>query len=189
MTTETTTTAAPEAETAVINEAVVKPEPKAKTEAKKATARKPAARKAATSETSAAKATVKKAKDEGKSAFDTFFSSEKLKESREKLKDSVEKVSGVLKDVGYAQLGVCGKIYDELLSIYEARRAETNKQWSALIKRGEKVQKSMEKSQKSLEKRIKGFDLKEEIKGNIAKVKDGYKDAFDKVKSFGKKAA
>ncbi len=165
----------------------------AKAAPKKTTARKPAAKKVV-----AKKATA--AKKEAKKSFDSYFSTSTLKESREKLKESADKVSDLVKSVAYAQLGVYGKLYDEVSSRVEARRKQAPKQWNELIKRGEKVQKDLEKSQADIKERIQSIDVKAELKGGVdkvkesysegfEKVKDSYKETFEKVKGFAKKAA
>lgn len=157
---------------------------------------KPAAKKTATPKPALKKAVAKKplakkkiAAKDAKKSFDDYFSAAKLKESREKIIGSVDKFSDVMKNIAYAQLGICGKIYDEVSSIVDARRAKATKQWSVLIKRGEKIQKTLQKKQMDMKKRIKAVDVKADIKDGVGKVKDSYKEVYGKFKTFTKKAA
>jgi len=50
------------------------------------------------------------------------------------------KVSGTMKEVMYAQLGVYGKLYDEVNTRVSRVRKDAPKQWNELVKRGERVQ-------------------------------------------------
>jgi predicted DNA-binding WGR domain protein len=176
MSTETTTEA---------TEVVIETTEAAKPAAKKATTRKapvakPAAKKVATRKSAAKKAETKAPAKEAKKGFDALIPSVSLKASKEKIKESADKAQAIIKNVVYAQLGVYGKVYDEVSSRLESTVEEAPKQWGALVKRGEKVQKDFEKSQSS---------LKAKIKDGVEKVKEGYKDSLEKVKTFGKKAA
>lgn len=158
----------------------------AKMMAKKTSARKPAMKKPAIKKPLTGKKAVVK---DTKKSFDDYFSAASLKESRDKISESVDRFSGVIKSIAYFQLGVCGKIYDEVSSMVDVRRAKAAKQLSVLIKRGEKIQKTIQKKQKGFEKRIKAVDVRGEIKDGVGKVKASYKGAYGKFKSLAKKAA
>ena len=175
-----------------VTETVVAAEPK-KAPAKKATAKKTAAKKAAAKP--AAEPKVEKAE---KFDVKAYFSKEKLKESGEKLKESAEKAQDLAKEVVAANLGVYGKIYDEVSARIESGREEAPKQWDELVKRGRQLQSDMEKSQEELKTKIKDselaakikdIDLKGEIKGYADKVKEidlkgELKTYADKVKEI-----
>ncbi len=92
---------------------------------------------------------------------------------------------GAFRTAVYVQLGIYGKVYDELTSRFEATRKEAPKQWSALVNRGEKVRKDFEKSGEDLKSKFRDIDLKDGVK----KVKVSYRESLGKVKEFGKKAA
>lgn len=179
MSTETTTVAPEVAIESTEKSATKKATTRKAPAAKKVSARKPVAKKTAT------KASAK----EAKKGFESLIPSVSLKASKEKIKESADKAQALIKNVVYAQLGVYGKVYDEVSSRFEATVEEAPKQWDALVERGEKVQKDFEKSQSSLKAKIKKIDIKSDIKEGVEKVKEGYKDSLEKVKVFGKKAA
>ena len=102
---------------------------------------------------------------------------------------SMDKVSDTVKEVAFVQLGLCGKVYDEVNTRVSKARKDAPKQWSELVKRGERVQHDLEKAQKDLrkdlKKRVGKIDVKSDLEGRVAKVRK----AVNKLKNRVKKAA
>ncbi len=102
---------------------------------------------------------------------------------------SIDKVSDTVKEVAFVQLGLCGKVYDEVNTRVSKARKDAPKQWSELVKRGERVQHDLEKAQKDLrkdlKKRVGKIDVKGDLEGRVAKVRK----AVNKLKNRIKKAA
>ena len=63
---------------------------------------------------------------------------------------SIERVQDTMKEVAYVQLGIAGRVYDEFTARATKARKDAPKQWVALVKRGERVQKDLEKAGKEL---------------------------------------
>lgn len=110
---------------------------------------------------------------------------------------SFDKLGETVKEVAYAQLGIYGKVYDEVNSRVEKARKAAPKRWDTLVKRGEKVQRDFERAQKDLrsdfEKRQKDLradlqerfdDLQEkvDIEGQIEKVRDAVSKLTQRVR-------
>ena len=138
--------------------------------ARKAPARKTAARRTAASRPAAVKRAVRKP-------------------AARKQPISIDKVSDTVKEVSFVQLGICGKVYDEVNTRVSKARKDAPKQWSDLVKRGERVQRDLEKAQKDLgkdlKKRVGKIDVKGDLEDRVAKVRK----AVNKLKNRVKKAA
>ena len=102
---------------------------------------------------------------------------------------SIDKVSDTVKEVAFVQLGICGKVYDEVNTRMSKARKDAPKQWSELVKRGERVQRDLEQAQKDLskdlKKRVGKIDVRSDLEGRVAKVRK----AVNKLKNRVKKAA
>ena len=137
---------------------------------RKAPVRKTATRKTAASKPAAVKSAVRKP-------------------AARKQPISIDKVSDTVKEVAFVQLGICGKVYDEVNTRVSKARKDAPKQWSELVKRGERVQHDLEKAQKDLrkdlKKRVGNIDVKSDLEGRVAKVRK----AVNKLKNRVKKAA
>ena len=137
---------------------------------RKAPVRKTATRKTAASKPAAVKSAVRKP-------------------AARKQPISIDKVSDTVKEVAFVQLGICGKVYDEVNTRVSKARKDAPKQWSELVKRGERVQHDLEKAQKDLrkdlKKRVGKIDVKSDLDGRVAKVRK----AVNKLKNRVKKAA
>jgi hypothetical protein len=126
-----------------------------KTAARKTTTRKAAARKTATRSAPVAKR------------------ARKIEAAKPAL--SIEKVQGAVKEVAFVQLGIAGRVYDEFNSRVGKARKDAPKQWGALVKRGEQVQRDLEKARKELrrdlEARVDTTEVKNRIEQRIEKVR------------------
>ena len=67
----------------------------------------------------------------------------------------LKKASEAAKEVAYVQLGICGKVYDEVNTRVTRARKQAPKKWSDLVKRGERVQQDLDKVQKDLTKDLR----------------------------------
>lgn len=145
-----------------------------KTTARKTTARKPAARKAATRKAATRRAPAAR---RGR------------KPATRKPALSIEKVQGAVKEVAYVQLGIAGKVYDEFNARVGKARKDAPKQWTALVKRGEQVQRDLDKAGKELrrdiESRVDTTEVKARVEQRIATVRK----AVNKLRQRVRKAA
>ena len=66
-----------------------------------------------------------------------------------------EKLTATVKEVVFAQLGVYGRIYDEVNDRVTKARKDAPKQWNELVKRGERVQKDFSKARKDIPSEIR----------------------------------
>jgi len=107
---------------------------------KAAAASKPAARKTAAPKAAAPKRAYKR-----KAAA----------ASKAKPAISLKKASEAAKEVAFVQLGICGKVYDEVNTRVTKARKQAPKRWSDLVKRGERVQQDLDKVQKDLTKDLR----------------------------------
>jgi len=153
-------------------EAVVKPAPRRsaarKPAAAKASASKPAAAKPAKARVSAAKASASKP-------------------AARKPVVRKTKVAETVKEVAYVQLGICGKVYDELNTRVSKARKQAPKQWSDLVKRGERVQQELEKAQKGLgkdlRKRVGKIDVKSDLEQRVSTLRKAVTKLRNRVKT------
>lgn len=133
------------AEVANVVESTVKPAGRRRKAAPKA-ARKPAARRTAARKPAAAKA---------------------------KPRQTLKKASEAAKEVAFVQLGICGKVYDEVNSRVSKARKDAPKKWSELVRRGERVQRELDKAQKDLakdlRKRVNKIDIPAPIEEGVSK--------------------
>jgi chemotaxis protein histidine kinase CheA len=133
------------AEVANVVESTVKPAGRRRKAAPKA-ARKPAARRTAARKPAAAKA---------------------------KPRQALKKASEAAKEVAFVQLGICGKVYDEVNSRVSKARKDAPKKWSELVRRGERVQRELDKAQKDLSKdlrkRVNKIDIPAPIEEGVSK--------------------
>ena len=137
------------AEEANIIEETVQP---AVRRAKAAAASKPAARKTAAPKAAAPKRAYKR---KGAAA------------SKAKPAISLKKASEAAKEVAFVQLGICGKVYDEVNTRVTKARKQAPKRWSDLVKRGERVQQDLDKVQKDLRKRVNKLEIPAPIETRV----------------------
>lgn len=150
------------------------------------TTRKTAGRKPGVRKTASAKKEAPKAKESVQKLFKGFKA------------PSFEKLGDTAKEVAYAQLGVYGRVYDEVNDRVSQARKDAPKRWDALVKRGEKVQRDIEKAQKDLrsdiEKRQKelrddlkerfgDIDLKGDLEARVEKVREAVEKLTKRVRS------
>lgn len=99
---------------------------------------------------------------------------------------TIDKVGDTVKEVAFVQLGICGKVYDEVNTRVSKARKDAPKQWSELVKRGERVQKDLEKAQKDLgkdlKKRVGKLDVRADLEGRVAKVRKAVTKLTKRVK-------
>ena len=85
----------------------------------------------------------------------------------------LKKATEAAKEVAYVQLGLCGKVYDELNSRVTKARTQAPKKWSDLVKRGEQVQRDLDKVQKDLtsdlRKRVNRMDIPAPIETRVTR--------------------
>lgn len=133
------------AEVANVVESTVKPAGRRRKAAPKA-ARKPAARRTAARKPAGTKA---------------------------KPRQTLKKASEAAKEVAFVQLGICGKVYDEVNSRVSKARKDAPKKWSELVRRGERVQRELDKAQKDLakdlRKRVNKIDIPAPIEEGVSK--------------------
>ena len=103
--------------------------------------------------------------------------------------EMIDTMTDAVKEVVYAQLGVYGKVYDEVNSRVSQARKDAPKQWTNLVKRGERVQRDLTQAQKDLakdlKKRVQKLDVKSEIEHRV----DMVRNAMNKIKDRVKQAA
>ena len=101
-------------------------------------------------------------------------------------KANIARVSDSVKEVAYAQLGICGKFYDELNARVSRARKDAPKQWNELVRRGERVQQDFDKARddlrSDLKKRVKRIDVKTDFEERFEKVRDRVRKFTDRVK-------
>lgn len=142
--------------------------------AKAAAAGKPAARKSA-----AAKAAAPK----------RAYTRKATAASKAKPAISLKKASETAKEVAYVQLGICGKVYDEVNTRVTKARKVAPKKWSDLVKRGERVQQDLDKAQKDLTKDLRKRVNKLEIPAPIETRVTKFTKAVKKLTARVNKAA
>lgn len=149
------------AEVANTVEATVKP--KARRAAPRRAAAKPAAGKAAARKPAAAKSKAK-AKSE----------------------DRLAKAKETVKEAGYVQLGLYGRMYDGVTDRVSKVRKEAPKQWDELVKRGEKVRRDLDKARKDLRsdlrKRVDNIEIPSQIEGGVEKFRKAVRKLTDRVR-------
>jgi hypothetical protein len=103
--------------------------------------------------------------------------SAKVRKPGAKLVDklSLDKVAESAKDVAHAQLGLYGKVYDELNLRISQAREDAPRQWNSLIKRGEQVRRDLDKARRDLRKdlkaRVESLDVSADISQRIDQVR------------------
>jgi hypothetical protein len=142
--------------------------------AKAAAASKPAARKTAAPKAAAPKRAYKR-----KAAA----------ASKAKPAISLKKASEAAKEVAFVQLGICGKVYDEVNTRVTKARKQAPKRWSDLVKRGERVQQDLDKVQKDLTKDLRKRVNKLEIPAPIETRVTNFTKAVKKLTARVNKAA
>lgn len=147
------------AEVANTTEATVKP--KARRAAPRRAAAKPAGRKAAASKPAKAK-------------------------SKAKSDDRLAKAKETVKEAGYVQLGLYGRMYDGVTDRVSKVRKEAPKQWDELVKRGEKVRRDLDKARKDLRsdlrKRVDNIEIPSQIEGGVEKFRKAVRKLTDRVR-------
>ena len=87
------------------------------------------------------------------------------------------------------QLGICGKVYDEVNTRVTKARKQAPKRWSDLVKRGERVQQDLDKVQKDLTKDLRKRVNKLEIPAPIETRVTNFTKAVKKLTARVNKAA
>jgi hypothetical protein len=142
--------------------------------ARAAASSKPAARKTAAPKAAAPKRAYKR---KGAAA------------SKAKPAISLKKASEAAKEVAFVQLGICGKVYDEVNTRVTKARKQAPKRWSDLVKRGERVQQDLDKVQKDLTKDLRKRVNKIEIPAPIETRVTNFTKAVKKLTARVNKAA
>ena len=98
----------------------------------------------------------------------------------------IKKVQVAVKEVAFAQLGIAGKVYDEFNASVGKARKDAPKQWDALVKRGEQVQRDLDKAGKGLrrdiEARVDTAEMKTRIEERFAKVRKAVNKLAQRVR-------
>ena len=88
---------------------------------------------------------------------------------------TLERVQDTMKEVAYVQLGIAGRMYDEINARATKARKDAPKQWVSLVKRGERVQRDLEKAGKGLrsdlQSRVDTAEVKARVEQRIAQVR------------------
>lgn len=132
------------------------------TTARTRTARKPAARKASTRRSAATETSTRQ---------------------------STPRMQLRARDVAFAQLGLAGRVYDEFTTRLERARKDAPRQWGALVKRGEQVQRDVEKAGKELRRDIETRVNSTEVKARLEQRVHTLRKAVDKLARRARKAA
>jgi len=139
---------------------------------------KPAVRRAKSAVRSAAKAGRKPAARRSASA-------RKPAAAKAKPRAALKKASETAKEVAYVQLGICGRVYDEVNSRVSRARKDAPKKWSDLVKRGERVQRDLDKAQKDLtkdlRKRVNKMDIPAPIEEGVSKFRSAVRKLTRRV--------
>ena len=96
--------------------------------------------------------------------------------------DNGSRLQGAVKEMAYVQLGIVGKVYDQLNERVSRARKDAPKQWEQLVKRGEQVQRDLDKAREEVrrdlgkrmntrEARAKLEERIEKIRANVEKLK------------------
>jgi len=97
----------------------------------------------------------------------------------------LKKASETAKEVAYVQLGICGKVYDEVNTRVTRARKQAPKKWSDLVKRGERVQQDLDKVQKDLtkdlRKRVNKLEIPAPIETRVTKLTKAVKKLTARV--------
>ena len=101
----------------------------------------------------------------------------------------LKKASETAKEVAYVQLGICGKVYDEVNTRVSKARKQAPKQWSEPVKRGERVQQDLDKVKKDLTKDLRKRVNKLEIPAPIETRVTNFTKAVKKLTARVNKAA
>jgi hypothetical protein len=99
------------------------------------------------------------------------------------------KVQETVKEVAYAQLGLYGRVYDEVNARMSRVRRDAPKQWGELVKRGEQVQRDLEKAQKELKRDLKQRVAKIETRVDVESRVKQVRSAMNKLAARVRKAA
>ena len=102
---------------------------------------------------------------------------------------SIENVQDTVKEVAYVQLGIAGKVYDELNARANKARKDAPKQWVSLVKRGEQVQRDLEKASKGLRSDLQSRVDTTEVKARVEKRIEQVRKAVNKLSQRVRKAA
>lgn len=99
------------------------------------------------------------------------------------------RLQGAVKEIAYVQLGIVGKVYDQLNERVSRARKDAPKQWEQLVKRGEQVQRDLDKARegvrRDLGKRIDTTEARAKLEEQIGKIRAN----VEKLKSRVRKAA
>jgi Tfp pilus assembly protein PilF len=99
------------------------------------------------------------------------------------------RLQGAVKEMAYAQLGIVGKVYDQLNERVSRARKDAPKQWEQLVKRGEQVQRDLDKAReevrRDLGKRIDTAEARARLEQRIETIRAN----VEKLKSRVRKAA
>lgn len=102
---------------------------------------------------------------------------------------SGSRLQGAVREMAYVQLGLVGKVYDQLNERVSRARKDAPKQWEQLVKRGEQVQRDLDKARedvrRDLGKRINTLDARSKLEERIEKIRSN----VEKLKSRVRKAA
>lgn len=148
------------------------------------TTRKPAARKAAAPKAAARKPAARKP-----AARKAAPRAASRKAAARKPDATLRKVQDTVKEVAYVQLGLAGRVYDEVNTRMNRARKDAPKQWDQLVRRGEQVQRDLDKAGKGLKRdlkqRVDRIETRVKLEGRIRKVRA----AVDKLTKRVRKAA
>lgn len=101
----------------------------------------------------------------------------------------LDKVTESARELANAQLGLYGKVYDELNVRVSKARKDAPRQWTELVKRGEQVRRDLEQAQKDLQKDLKARVDSIDVKGDIGQRIDQVRSAVAKIRAKVQKAA
>lgn len=106
--------------------------------------------------------------------------------AKAKSEDRLAKAKETVKEVGYAQLGLYGRMYDEVTDRVSKVRKEAPKQWDGLVKRGEKLRKDIDKAGKDLRsdlrKRVDNIEIPSQIEDGVEKFRKAVRKLTDRVR-------
>lgn len=98
----------------------------------------------------------------------------------------LQKVKETAKEAALVQLGLYGRMYDEVNERVSKVRKEAPKQWDQLVKRGEKVRNDLDKAQKDmgnkLRDRVDSIEIPAPIENGVEKFRSAVRKLTDRVR-------
>lgn len=102
---------------------------------------------------------------------------------------SMNRMQGAIKEVAFVQLGIAGRMYDELNARMGSARKNAPRQWDALVKRGVQVQRDFDKAGSQLRRDIGARVDASTVKARVEKRIAAVRKTVSKLRQRNRKAA